>query len=61
LTMSVLLFGAGTETAGTLLFELQSYANPPAASVIATMTVVVAIAGDLGLKAWARRAQGARP
>ena len=29
LTMSVMLFGAGTETAGTLLFELQSYADPP--------------------------------
>lgn len=55
LTMSVLLFGAGTETAGTLLFELQSYANPPAASVVATLTVLVAVAGDLGLKLWGRR------
>jgi iron(III) transport system permease protein len=47
LTMSVLLFGAGTETAGTLLFELQSYASPPAASVVATLVVLIAIAGDL--------------
>lgn len=46
LTMSVLLFGAGTETAGTLLFELQSYADPPAASVVATLVVLIAIAGD---------------
>lgn len=46
LTMSVLLFGAGTETAGTLLFELQSYANPPAASVVATLVVLIAVAGD---------------
>lgn len=46
LTMSVLLFGANTETAGTLLFELQSYADPPAASVVATMVVLIAIAGD---------------
>lgn len=46
LTMSVLLFGANTETAGTLLFELQSYADPPAASVVASMVVLVAIAGD---------------
>lgn len=46
LTMSVLLFGANTETAGTLLFELQSYADPPAASVVATLVVAIAIAGD---------------
>ncbi len=46
LTMSVLLFGANTETAGTLLFELQSYADPPAASVVASLVVLVAIAGD---------------
>ncbi len=57
LTMSVLLFGAGTETAGTLLFELQSYANPPAASVVATLVVLIALAGD----AMARRLQGDRP
>jgi iron(III) transport system permease protein len=53
LTMSVLLFGAGTETSGTLLFELQSYASPPAASVIATLVVLVALGGD----AIARRLQ----
>ena len=47
LTMSVLLFGAGTETAGTLLFELQSYASPPAAAVVATLVVLVAVSGDL--------------
>ncbi len=46
LTMSVLLFGAGTETTGTLLFELQSYADPPAASVVATLVVIVALLGD---------------
>jgi iron(III) transport system permease protein len=46
LTMSVLLFGAKTETAGTLLFELQSYSDPPAGAVVATLVVIVAIAGD---------------
>lgn len=56
LTMSVLLFGAGTETAGTLLFELQSYASPPAASVVATLVVLIAVAGDQ----LARRLQRAR-
>ncbi len=46
LTMSVLLFAAGTSTAGTLLFELQSYADPSAAAVVATMVVVLALVGD---------------
>lgn len=55
LTMSVLLFGAGLETAGTLLFELQSYADPPAAAVIAAMIVAFVLAGD----ALARRLQRA--
>lgn len=58
LTMSVLLFGAGTETAGTLLFELQSYANPPAASVVASLTVLLAIAGGLLLDALGGRQKG---
>lgn len=49
LTMSVLLFGAGTETTGTLLFELQSYGDPPAAAVVATLVVAIALAGQLGL------------
>jgi iron(III) transport system permease protein len=47
LTMSVLLFGAGTETTGTLLFELQSYSDPPAAAVVATLIVLLALFGDV--------------
>jgi iron(III) transport system permease protein len=46
LTMSVLLFAANTETAGTLLFELQSYADPPAGAVVATLIVAIALFGD---------------
>jgi iron(III) transport system permease protein len=46
LTMSVLLFGADTETAGTLLFELQSYSDPPAGAVVATLVVMIALAAD---------------
>ncbi|MCB9651218.1 MAG: iron ABC transporter permease [Deltaproteobacteria bacterium] len=61
LTMSVLLFGAGTETAGTLLFELQSYADPPAAAVVATMVVAVAVAGDSLARRLQRRAEGRMP
>lgn len=56
LTMSVLLFGAGTETAGTLLFELQSYADPPAASVVATLVVLVAVATNALAQRLQRRA-----
>lgn len=55
LTMSVLLFGANTETTGTLLFELQSYSDPPAAAVVATMVIIVAIAGDAAVRAIERR------
>lgn len=61
LTMSVLLFGAGTETAGTLLFELQSYADPPAAAVVATMVVAVAVAGDTLARRLQRRAERRMP
>jgi iron(III) transport system permease protein len=55
LTMSVLLFGARTETAGTLLFELQSYSDPPAAAVVATLVVITAIAGDALVRALEKR------
>jgi iron(III) transport system permease protein len=55
LTMSVLLFGANTETAGTLLFELQSYSDPPAAAVVATLVIITAIAGDAAVRAIERR------
>ena len=45
LTMSVLLSGPGTETVGTLLFQLQDYANPLAACSLATLLVVILILG----------------
>ena len=53
LTMSVLLFDAQTETAGTLLFELQSYADPPAASVVAIVIVAIALATHAIIHRWA--------
>lgn len=40
LTMSVLLVGAGTETLGTLLFQLTEYANPLAACSLASLLVL---------------------
>jgi iron(III) transport system permease protein len=41
LTMSVLLAGPGTETVGTVLFQLQDYANPLAACALATVLIVI--------------------
>lgn len=41
LTMSVLLYGPGSETVGTLIFQLQDYANPLAACALATLLVLV--------------------
>jgi iron(III) transport system permease protein len=55
LTMSVLLFGPRTATAGTLLFELDSYASPPAGCVVATLLVAVAILQHLVLQRIERR------
>ena len=40
LTMSVLLSGPGTETLGTLIFQLQDYASPLAACALASLLVV---------------------
>jgi iron(III) transport system permease protein len=46
ITMSVLLAGPGTEVVGTVLFELQSYADPPSAAVLATLLVGLTLAGN---------------
>lgn len=43
LTMSVLLVGPGIETVGTLLFQLQDYANPLAACSLAALMIVALI------------------
>lgn len=61
LTMSVLLIPPGTELVGTLLFELQSYADPAAAAVVACAFVGVVVA-SLAALAFVRRpaARGGR-
>lgn len=41
LTMSVLLFGPGTETLGTLIFQLQDYASPLSACALASLLIVL--------------------
>lgn len=43
LTMSVLLTGPGASTLGTLLFQLQEYANPSAAAALAFVLLTVAM------------------
>lgn len=56
LTMSILLFGPETQTVGTLLFELTSYEDPAAASVLAVIIVGVVLVSSAAV----RRASGAR-
>jgi len=41
LTMSVLLAGPGTETVGTVLYQLQDYANPLASCALATILMIL--------------------
>ncbi len=51
LTMSVLLVGPKTETVGTVLFNLQEYADPPSASVVAMM-IFMLILVTYGMAGW---------
>ena len=55
ITMSVLLIPAGSEVLGTLLFELQSYADPSAAAVLACAFVALVLAGQALLALVRRR------
>ncbi len=54
-TMSVLLAGPRTRVVGALLFELQTYGDPPAAAALAVLVTAVVIAGQ----ALSRRTTGA--
>ncbi|HLL06380.1 MAG TPA: iron ABC transporter permease [Myxococcaceae bacterium] len=60
ITMSVLLIPAGSEVLGTLLFELQSYADPSAAAVLACAFVALVLAGQALLALVRRRPTEAR-
>lgn len=51
ITMSVLLVPAGQDVLGTLLFELQSYADPSAAAVLACAFILLVIVGQSALGA----------
>jgi iron(III) transport system permease protein len=56
ITMSVLLVPAGSQVLGTLLFELQSYADPAAAAVLACAFVGLVLLGQVLLVLSRRRA-----
>jgi iron(III) transport system permease protein len=59
LTLAVLLVPAGRDVLGTLLFELQSYADPASAAVIACAFVLLVMA-VLSIRAWlVRKAEAA--
>jgi iron(III) transport system permease protein len=55
LTLAVLMVPSGTETLGTLLFELQSYADPAAAAVVACAFVGLVLVSLSGLSLLRRR------
>lgn len=50
LTMSVLLAGPRSQVLGTLLFELESYGNPPAAAVLGCIALALVVAADILLR-----------
>ncbi len=50
ITMSILLVGPGTPVVGTVLFELQSYADPPSAAVLAVLLVALTLGGNALLR-----------
>jgi iron(III) transport system permease protein len=60
LTLAVLLVPTGSDVLGTLLFELQSYADPASAAVIACAFVLLVLAVQLARAAlsprWKERA-----
>nr|BDT38337.1 iron ABC transporter permease [Myxococcus sp. MH1] len=60
ITMSVLLVPAGSEVLGKLLFDLQSYAAPASAAVLACAFVALVVAGQAVLALVSRRATETR-
>jgi len=58
LTMSIILYGAKTKTIGVLLYELQTYADPQDASVLAVIILFIVLAGNIALRKVSRGAIG---
>lgn len=46
LTMSILLYGSRTKTIGVLLYELETYADPQSASVLAVLILTIVLVGN---------------
>jgi len=47
LTMTLLLYGPETHNLGVILFEMQTYSNQQAASVLAVLILVVVLGGNV--------------
>ncbi len=58
LTMSILLYGSGTKTIGVLLYELQTYADPQDASVLAVIILVIVLVSNMILRKVSKGAIG---
>lgn len=50
LTMSIILYGSNTKTIGVLLYELQTYADPQDASVLAVIILLIVLVGNIILR-----------
>jgi iron(III) transport system permease protein len=50
LTISIILYGSQTKTIGVLLYELQTYADPQDASVLAVIILLIVLVGNLALR-----------
>lgn len=58
LTMSIILYGSGTKTIGVLLYELQTYADPQDASVLAVIILVIVLVSNMMLRKVSKGAIG---
>lgn len=58
LTMSIILYGSGTKTIGVLLYELQTYADPQDASVLAVIILVIILVSNVILRKVSKGAIG---
>ena len=56
--MSILLYGAKTKTIGVLLYEMQTYADPQDASVLAILILLIVLTGNLLLRKLSRGSVG---
>lgn len=58
LTMSIILYGSQTKTVGVLLYELQTYADPQDASVLAVIILFIVLVSNVILRKVSKGAIG---